>query len=456
MFVPRAARLSARRHPDRHRAARRAGRRRRLDPAAGASAARLRARAVAEPERKLGVRVRRDERGGAGRVDPAGRFRRRDASSCPSRGVRRRRACRTAPTSAGTRGRSRFPIGWRGRRVYLVVGASDWRTSVWLDGAKVGEHQGGYTPFSVELTSNAKLRQRAASRDPRGRQRRTRSSSRGSRATAKARGMWQTVYLEARGGDPIEARALHPGPRRDRASAVDAAARRARAARSHAALAITNRASMPVGRRAHPPWRVARRTSTSRFPNARLWSLEDPFLHEVSASVSGEGVATDSVRTYFGMRTISTMDLPGTKHPVRRDQRQAGLPPARARPGVSSDGLLHLPVGLIHAHGDPARATDRPERTARAHQDRDAEEAVLGRQAGRADHGGRSQLVGSADRHRVPRARLRDARDDRARLQPSEPSSRGSSYNEAWGLISKVERQGRVPAGDAARVSWNR
>ena len=50
-----------------------------------------------------------------------------------------------------------IPSGWQGRRVYLVVGASDWRTSVWLDGVKVGEHQGGYTPFSVELTRNAKL-----------------------------------------------------------------------------------------------------------------------------------------------------------------------------------------------------------------------------------------------------------------------------------------------------------
>jgi len=42
-----------------------------------------------------------------------------------------------------------IPERWRGRRVYLVVGASDWRTSVWLDGTKVGEHQGGYVPFSV-------------------------------------------------------------------------------------------------------------------------------------------------------------------------------------------------------------------------------------------------------------------------------------------------------------------
>src|SRR5438105_13057592 len=44
-----------------------------------------------------------------------------------------------------------IPAAWRGRRVFVVFGASDWRTTAWLDGRKIGEHQGGYTPFSFEL-----------------------------------------------------------------------------------------------------------------------------------------------------------------------------------------------------------------------------------------------------------------------------------------------------------------
>ena len=76
---------------------------------------------------------------------------------------------------------------------------------------------------------------------------------------------------------------------------------------------MTNRGGIPVATH-----RIARGQRTARFemsiPNARLWSLEDPFLHEVAATVSAAGLATDSVRTYFGMREISTMDLPGTKH----------------------------------------------------------------------------------------------------------------------------------------------
>src|SRR5437016_3500534 len=44
-----------------------------------------------------------------------------------------------------------IPDSWHGRRVFLVFGASDWKTTAWLDGQRLGEHQGGYTPFSFEL-----------------------------------------------------------------------------------------------------------------------------------------------------------------------------------------------------------------------------------------------------------------------------------------------------------------
>jgi hypothetical protein len=50
------------------------------------------------------------------------------------------------------------------------------------------------------------------------------------------------------------------------------------------------------------------------IPNAHLWSLEDPFLYEVEASLRSGG-AEDRVSTYFGMRKISVASLPGLGFP---------------------------------------------------------------------------------------------------------------------------------------------
>jgi hypothetical protein len=205
-----------------------------------------------------------------------------------------------------------IPEQWRGRRVYLVVGASDWRTTAWLDGAKIGEHQGGYTPFSIELTAAARhgAAQRLVLRvddSPHP------FKLEGKQGYGKARGIWQTVYLEARGGDPIEA--LHFTPELTR-GAVAVSARLADPAPRDLTLRVTltNVAGAPTVSQ-----RIRRGQRTThvemRVPNAHLWSLEDPFLHEVSATVGGAGVATDSIGSYFGMRVISTMNLPGTTHP---------------------------------------------------------------------------------------------------------------------------------------------
>ena len=50
------------------------------------------------------------------------------------------------------------PDSWQPSRVFLVVGACDWHTTAWLDGNLLGEYQGGYTPFELELTLERTLR----------------------------------------------------------------------------------------------------------------------------------------------------------------------------------------------------------------------------------------------------------------------------------------------------------
>jgi hypothetical protein len=206
----------------------------------------------------------------------------------------------------------RVPDAWQGKRVFIVFGASDWRTTVWLDGTPLGTNQAGYTPFAFELTPlmHAGSQQRLVVRvddTPHA------FKLEGKQGYGKARGMWQTVYLEARGGDPLES--VHFTPKADLTGVgVDVRLREPAPRDLTVRLTFTNRDGRPFVTR-----RIAKGTSAAHvdvpLPNAHRWSLEDPFLHDVTATVEGGGLVSDTVRTYFGMRTISVVDLPGTNYP---------------------------------------------------------------------------------------------------------------------------------------------
>ena len=45
-----------------------------------------------------------------------------------------------------------LPSKWKNNRVLLHFGAVDWKADVWVNEIKVGQHRGGYTPFSFDIT----------------------------------------------------------------------------------------------------------------------------------------------------------------------------------------------------------------------------------------------------------------------------------------------------------------
>src|SRR5207248_10250202 len=197
------------------------------------------------------------------------------------------------------------PAAWAGRRVFLVIGAADWRTTAWLDGQKLGTHDGGYIPFEFELTRYLKAgqSQRLVLRiddTPRA------FKLEGKQGYGNARGIWQTPYLEARGRSPL--RTLHFTPDIDRGRVVVAARLLEKAPRDLTLTLHFRNADVPT-----VSWRVAKGADQVTFdvpiPHAHLWSLDDAFLYEVDASVGD-----DRVGSYFGMRKISVVSLPGTDY----------------------------------------------------------------------------------------------------------------------------------------------
>ncbi len=49
-----------------------------------------------------------------------------------------------------------IPSGWRGQRIFLRVGSAVYFATVYVNGAKVGTHEGGHLPFAFEITDQVK------------------------------------------------------------------------------------------------------------------------------------------------------------------------------------------------------------------------------------------------------------------------------------------------------------
>ncbi len=208
----------------------------------------------------------------------------------------------------------RVPESWKGKRVFLVVGASDWKTTGWLDGQPVGGHQGGYTPFELELTKAAK-----PGRDQRLVLRVDDTPHpfklEGKQGYGKARGLWQTVYLEARPAVHVDSFEFHPSVELER---VEVRVRLSDPAPQGAVVSVkVPTPGAPSSSEAQALVAAGGREARLTLPlgaSPRLWSLEDPFLYEATLTLSA-GDAEDRVRSYFGLRSIGVTRLPGLGHP---------------------------------------------------------------------------------------------------------------------------------------------
>lgn len=204
----------------------------------------------------------------------------------------------------------KVPETWKGKRVFLVVGACDWLTQGWFGGRALGMHRGGYTPFEFELTPGIRwgqeqtivLRVDDSAHD---------FKLEGKQGYGQAKGIWQTIYLEAR--PAVSMASVHYTPDID-AGKVNVQVLLSDPAPSGTKLTLRFKTGgLPDAGQA-----AANGAKEIRFDvpitGAHLWSLDDPFLYEVDAILSAAG-AEDRVGTYFGMRKIGVVNLPGTDLP---------------------------------------------------------------------------------------------------------------------------------------------
>ncbi|WP_242155609.1 glycoside hydrolase family 2 protein [Aestuariivivens sediminis] len=196
---------------------------------------------------------------------------------------------------------------WKGKRTFVVIGASDWETTVWLDGQKIGSHQGGYTPFSFEITdvvTYGKTQRLVVRVDDVRRD----FTLYGKQGYGNARGIWQTIYLEGRGTNYLDA--LHFTPDIDQ-SKVTVTAYLPQDATEDLPVEVQIQTDSGILKRSMViPKGKYSESMAMDIPDARLWDLDHPYLYDVTANLGN-----DRVKSYFGMRKISVVNLPGTDYP---------------------------------------------------------------------------------------------------------------------------------------------
>lgn len=198
-----------------------------------------------------------------------------------------------------------FSSKLKSEKALLHFGAVDWECDVYVNGQKAGTHQGGYDPFSFDITSLLKkgeqqeitLRVWDPSSDgpqPRGKQIK---NPRGIWYTPVT-GIWQTVWLEKVPTSYIESTKNTPDIDKN-IVAVSAIAQNAEPGDILRIRAWDKNMMMSE--------KEVNLDATAELPvvNTVLWEPGKPHLYELTVALVRKNKVVDEVRSYFAMRKIS-------------------------------------------------------------------------------------------------------------------------------------------------------
>lgn len=197
-----------------------------------------------------------------------------------------------------------IPAAMKGKNILLHFGAVDWQTQVSVNGKKIGTHEGGYDPFSFNITSAIKKgSQQLEVRvwdptddgpQPRGKQVKNPEGIWYTPVT----GIWQTVWLEAVSETYIASTKQTPDIDKQTLS-VTANVQN-----------VQNGDMIKIS-----AWdgtnKVAEQTTGANtqaaltVSNPKLWSPDNPFLYDLIVSVVRNNKVVDEVKSYFAMRKTS-------------------------------------------------------------------------------------------------------------------------------------------------------
>ena len=203
------------------------------------------------------------------------------------------------------------PETWTGRRVLLHFGAVDYKATVWVNGKYAGEHEGGHTPFRLDITrlvrrknNRVTVRVEDPPKDrylPRGKQHWEEKSE--SIFYTRTSGIWQSVWIEAAGDSYLER--VKVDTRLDGTVTFDA-----RIARDCEDLqfVVTVRDGAKILATSIGVSEGPAASASVVIRDARLWSPESPHLYDATFELRRGAETLDRVQSYFGIRSVAIQD----------------------------------------------------------------------------------------------------------------------------------------------------
>ncbi|MDT0677897.1 glycoside hydrolase family 2 protein [Autumnicola musiva] len=194
-------------------------------------------------------------------------------------------------------------------RIQLNFGAVDWKATIYINGKKAGEHTGGFTPFSLDITPYLKKGEQIltikvwdpsdAGTQPRGKQV---ANPKGIWYTPVT-GIWQTVWLEKTSKEFISS--LKNTPDIDKAILHSEIFLEGITANKILLIeALSGEEVIASSEIELQPGQEEVKVNL-QIPDQVLWSPDNPHLYDLKIKLRDKDSTLDEVSGYFGMRKVS-------------------------------------------------------------------------------------------------------------------------------------------------------
>ena len=198
------------------------------------------------------------------------------------------------------------PSAWKNKDIMLNFGAVDWKADVFVNDILIGSHKGGFTPFSFNITpyltgrNNQKLVVRVWDPSDKGYQPRGKQTSRPEGIWyTPVTGIWQTVWLE-----PVAA--AHVTSVKSISNIDNNTLNVTVGTSCDCNSGIVTVKLLDKGQVVASAKGVQGKELRLFVQNPTLWSPSNPYLYDMTVSLSKDGKVLDEVKSYTAFRKISS------------------------------------------------------------------------------------------------------------------------------------------------------